>query len=446
MEPKNFAVIGHPVGHTMSPFIHARLFALCGVRARYGALDIPPESLAASLPRLRALDGCNVTIPHKRAILPLLDGVDKRAAAAGSVNTVKSEGGRLTGFTTDGEGFRRALEAAGIPLRGKVTVLGAGGAARACAFEAALAGCRVTVAARAHSLPAARALCAQLNRAVPGAEAAPRPIDGLRGPADLLVNATPAGMFPRTDACPVPEETVARAACVFDAVYNPAETDLLRLARRHGKRAVGGMGMLVRQAAAAQEIWLGARFAEADLRRLCAEASLEMKKKFGSVVLCGVMGSGKTSAGRLLAEKTGRPFADLDARIAERAGESIPQIFAGRGEAGFRALEREAVLALAPKCGLVVAVGGGTFLDPRNAAAFRARGAVVFLDVPPQAARARLAGDRTRPLLRGGEAQFLRLYAARRAACRAAADFTVDAAGTPEQTARAVLKVLAPAT
>ncbi|HBQ45543.1 MAG TPA: shikimate dehydrogenase, partial [Ruminococcaceae bacterium] len=155
MEPKNFAVIGHPVGHTMSPFIHARLFALCGVRARYGALDIPPESLAASLPRLRALDGCNVTIPHKRAILPLLDGVDKKAAAAGSVNTVKSEGGRLTGFTTDGEGFRRALEAAGIPLRGKVTVLGAGGAARACAFEAALAGCRVTVAARAHSLPAA---------------------------------------------------------------------------------------------------------------------------------------------------------------------------------------------------------------------------------------------------------------------------------------------------
>lgn len=445
MEPETFAVIGHPVGHTMSPFIHARLFALRGARARYEALDIPPGRLAESLPRLRALGGFNVTIPHKRAVLPLLDGLDAKAAAAGSVNTVKSEAGRLTGFTTDGEGFRRALEAAGVPLRGKVAVLGAGGAARACAFEAALCGCAVAVAARAHSLPAAERLCADLRRAVPGARAEALPIAGLRGPWDLLVNATPAGMFPDTDACPVPEETAAAAACVFDAVYNPAETALLRLARRLGKRAVGGMGMLVRQAAAAQEIWSGARFLEADLARLDRDAALEMKKSFGSAVLCGPMGSGKTTVGRLVAEKTGRPFADLDAWIERKAGKSVSALFAERGEAGFRTLEREAVLALAPRCGLVVAAGGGTFLDPRNAAEFRRNGVTVFLDVPAEAARARLAGDRTRPLLRGGEEGFLRLWAARREACRAAADFTVEAGGAPERTAQAVVRALAPA-
>ncbi len=443
MKERNFAVIGHPVGHTMSPFLHARLFSLCGIRARYGSLDIPPDMLPAALGDLRKMDGFNVTIPHKQAIIPFLDGLDAKAAACGSVNTVKRDGGRLFGFTTDGEGFRRALEAAGVSLEGNVAVLGAGGAARACAFEAARARCRVTVAAREHSLPAAKALCEDLRLSVPGAEVSCCLLSSLRGPRHLLVNATPAGMFPKTEACPVSENAVRESDCVFDAVYNPAETVLLHLARSLGKKTVGGMGMLVRQAAASEEIWLGARFPESGLSRLCADASFEMKKKFGGIVLCGFMGSGKTTAGRLLAQKTGWTFVDLDERIERQTGRSIPEIFSERGEPGFRALEREAVRNLISRCGLVIAVGGGTFLDTRNAEDLRRNHVTVMLDISPQAAWDRLSGNRTRPLLLGGgKEEFLRLYAERKKACRSSSDRIVDAGGTPAQTVRAVRNAL----
>lgn len=447
MKEKNYAVVGHPIAHTMSPFIHSRLFALAGSPARYGALDLAPQALAESLPLLRELDGCNITIPHKRSIIPLLDALDRKAALFGSVNTVKNESGRLTGFTTDGDGFRTALLTAGVGLDGRTVVLGAGGAARAVAFECALAGGGVTVAAREHSLPAAAELCADLAKRIPGARAESRLIGEVEGEMDLLVNATPAGMYPDVGSCAADEGLVRRARCVFDAVYNPGETMLLRLARRNGAQAVGGMAMLVWQAAAAQTVWTGARFQTEDIGRLCGQAACEMKKRFGNLVLCGFMGSGKTTVGRLLAEKTGRRFVDLDRWIEEREGMPIPAIFSKYGESRFRELERRAVDEFSFRTGLVIAPGGGALLDPENAAALRAGGVVVLLDAGLAALRARLAGDETRPLLQGEDrdAAMEALYRARVPVYRAVADAAVPADGTPEQTASAVLRLLEPA-
>lgn len=432
MNHKNFGLIGHPVGHTMSPFIHSRLFALCGNRASYRAEDIPPEGLAAALPRLRLLDGFNLTIPHKQAIIPFLDGLDKKARRFGSVNTVKTEGGTMTGFTTDGEGFRRALEAAGAPLGGKVAVLGAGGAARAIVFEAALAGCEITVATREHSAPAAEKLCEDIRREIPDVRIGSCLISGLRGSRDLLVNATPLGMFPHPEGCAAGEDVARDSACVFDAVYNPAETALLRLAESLGKKAVGGMGMLIFQAAAAQEIWLGSHFADGDLLRLCADAELERKKKFGGAVLCGFMGSGKTTVGRLLAERTGRRFVDLDRWIEEKQGKPVSRIFDEKGEPFFRKLEKSAVRELSAQPDLVLAAGGGTLLDKENAAALRANGIVIFLDASLETVKRRLQGDTSRPLLHGGKGNALEaLYAARRETYLAVSDLTVQADGAP---------------
>ena len=446
MKTRHFALIGHPVAHSMSPFLHSRHFALARADARYGKEDVPPERLADSIPRLRGLDGFNITIPHKRAIIPLLDALDPKAAEAGSVNTVKNDGGRLTGFTTDGEGFRLALESAGVPLAGNVAVLGAGGAARAVAFEAAHAGARVAVASRPHSAEAAAALCTELRAKIPGARAESCLIPELGGRWDVLVNATPAGMYPHTEACAAPEELVARAACVFDAVYNPGETALLAAAKRLGKKAVGGVGMLVGQAAAAEEIWLGARFSGGDFARLCAETSLELRKSFGNVVLCGFMGSGKTTCGRLLAEATGRRFVDLDDFIERREGMTVAEIFAQKGEPAFRELETRAVRELSLAAGLVIAAGGGTLLQKENADALRANGVIVLLDVSLETARGRLKGDSSRPLLhRGGADAIGGLYRARAGLYRSAADLTADADGTPEETIRAVRELLAPA-
>lgn len=447
MKFQDFALIGHPVGHSMSPFLHSRLFALTGAHARYGMADILPEDLAASLPRLRMLEGFNITIPHKQAIIPLLDALDPKAAESGSVNTVKNEDGRLTGFTTDGEGFRRALESAGVRLGGNVAVLGAGGAARAVAFEAAHAGARVTVASREHSAEAAARLCAELSEKVSGAAAHHCLISELRGQWDILVNTTPAGMFPNTGTCAAPEELVKSSACVFDAVYNPGETELLALAKRCGKKAVGGVGMLVGQAAAAEEIWFGSRFSDADLKRLCAETSLELRKKFGNIILCGFMGSGKTTCGRLLAEKTGRRFLDLDAWIEQREGATVAEIFSQKGEPAFRDLETQAVRELPRAGSLVVAAGGGTLLRKENAEALRANGVVVLLDASLETVRRRLEGESSRPLLRqSGETDAVgKLYRERAALYHAAADLTVNADDMPETTVENIRKLLAPA-
>ena len=145
---RKFAVIGHPIGHTMSPFLNARLFSLSGLPAQYTSRDIAPESLPDSLGFFRSLQGFNVTIPHKQAIIPFLDELDPSARNIQSVNTVKQVNGRLIGYTTDGAGFRFALENAGIPLKGNVLILGAGGVSRVMALEALEAGCRLTIAAR----------------------------------------------------------------------------------------------------------------------------------------------------------------------------------------------------------------------------------------------------------------------------------------------------------
>ena len=162
----NFAVIGHPIAHTMSPFIHSCLFSLAGYgAASYRVMDIAPEDLESFLPRLRELSGFNITIPHKQAIIPYLDDLDKKAAFFHSVNTVKNENGRLIGFTTDGAGFTKALESAGVSLSGRIAILGAGGVSRVMAFEAleTAQAPDITIAVREHSLPAAQALCKELT-------------------------------------------------------------------------------------------------------------------------------------------------------------------------------------------------------------------------------------------------------------------------------------------
>ena len=133
----NFAVIGHPIAHTMSPFIHTKLFALGNgyPAADYGVIDLPPEELTASMPRLREFSGFNITIPHKQAIIPFLKQMDQKASLYQSVNTVKNNG-CLEGYTTDPDGFLSALGQAGIPLKGRVVILGTGGVARTIAYEA----------------------------------------------------------------------------------------------------------------------------------------------------------------------------------------------------------------------------------------------------------------------------------------------------------------------
>ena len=291
MQVQKAAVIGHPIGHTMSPFIHRRLFQLEGIPFVYQVLDVP--DLPAALPALRELDCFNITIPHKSAILPFLDSLDAKARRFGSVNTVRVEAGRMTGFTTDGAGCQKALENHGLDFSGRLLLLGNGGAARALAFEAAdrQRDVDLTIACRENSQPKAVALAQEVaaflrERGDRMFRLTVQTYEELEGETssqpgfDLLLNATSVGMYPREGASPVSRQVVSRCGAVFDAVYNPAQTELLRLAEETGAQTVGGMEMLVYQAVAAHEIWYGTRFSQEDLRTLCRDAQEELTRLF----------------------------------------------------------------------------------------------------------------------------------------------------------------------
>lgn len=280
MSTKKFAVIGHPIGHTMSPFIHNRLFELSGIEAEYTKLDIAPENLADEYKNvLSKLDGYNITIPHKQNIIPLIDEIDEKAKMYGSVNTVANIDGVAKGYTTDPDGFLKALDAAGIVLDGRVVILGCGGVARTMAYEVVLKGLPLLFAVRKEDVEIAKSLCSEIENTVKGTKVRFCLIDELEGDIDVLVNATPLGMFPKVDVQPVSDSVINRCASVFDAVYNPLETMLIKKALANGAKAVGGMSMLVWQAVVAHEKWDGSVYDKDDIAKLCVDSAEELKNR-----------------------------------------------------------------------------------------------------------------------------------------------------------------------
>ncbi len=283
---ERYLVIGHPLGHSMSPFIHRRLFALAGrAPVSYEAADVSPEQLSEQLPALlRETSGINVTIPHKRAVIPFLTRLEGRAALYQSVNTIAVRAEETVGYNTDADGFLLALRDGGVSLGGRVVLLGCGGVGRTFACECALAGCEIVNAVRAADRDAAEELRRYVRELSPGTSYTIRTLEELAAePVDaaLLINATPVGMYPHADASPVDERVVTHCAAVFDAVYNPRDTRLLRMAEAAGARTVGGMPMLVWQAAAAHTLWYGQEFRPADIRALVEDSQQEMQRLFG---------------------------------------------------------------------------------------------------------------------------------------------------------------------
>lgn len=280
MSIKKYAVIGHPIGHTMSPFIHNRLFKLGDIEAEYTKIDIAPENLAEEYKNtLLKLDGYNITIPHKTNIISLIDEIDDKAKMYGSVNTVANNNGIAKGYTTDPDGFLKALEVAGITPDGRTVIVGCGGVARTMAYEIVLKKLPILFAVRQKSVPTAHNLCNEIKNTVSGAVADYCLIEELSGNIDLLVNATPVGMHPNVEAQPVSDLVIRNCANVYDAIYNPLDTKLIQKALANGANAVGGMSMLVWQAVVAQEKWNDVAFDKNDIAKLCVDAAEELKNK-----------------------------------------------------------------------------------------------------------------------------------------------------------------------
>jgi shikimate dehydrogenase len=275
------ALIGDPVEHTMSPAMHNAAFAELGLDYIYVPFRARPEELAAAVAGLKALNvrGFNVTIPHKVAVISLLDGLDPLAEKIGAVNTVVNDGGELRGYNTDAAGFLRAAVEGGIEPEGSnVVVLGAGGASRAVSYVLAEGGADLTILNRLQELEwakdIARLIEEELGRRVRVLELQDGLLAGALAGANVLVNATSVGMSPGADISLVPAGLLRGDMTVFDVVYNPIETRLLREAAAAGARTVSGIDMLAWQGALAFEKWTG-RAAPVDLMRRVAVAALE---------------------------------------------------------------------------------------------------------------------------------------------------------------------------
>lgn len=259
-----YALIGHPLGHSMSPLIHERLFALSGIdNVSYELIDIAPENLSSIENLIKSLNGLNVTIPHKQSVIPFMDKLGESAKRYNSVNCISNDNGKLTGYNTDCDGFLMSAEK--LPISENVAVLGCGGVGRMMAIETALHGGKLTLAVIPQDVKNAQILMAEILSKCSDASVKIADIATLDDSFDLIINATPVGMYPEVDNCAISDNLIEKCSSVFDAIYNPTETLLMKKARSQGKIAVGGASMLVYQAVKAHEIWYGGKFKTEDI-------------------------------------------------------------------------------------------------------------------------------------------------------------------------------------
>ena len=404
-------LIGRKLGHSYSPQIHKVL-----ADYDYHLWELEPEQLEAFL-HGRDFVGINVTIPYKQSVIPFLDEISDRAKTIGAVNTIVNRQGRLYGDNTDFFGMTALIGRLQLELSGKkVLILGTGGTSRT---------------ARAAALHLDAAEVYRLSRSGREGAITYEQAAALHKDAACVINTTPCGMYPAVEGCPLDLDSFPHLEGVVDAVYNPLRTNLVLAAQKRGIAAEGGLYMLAAQAAYASALFRGceATAAEIDLAYQTVRYQME------NIVLIGMPSSGKTTVGRLLAEKTGKVFVDTDELAEQAIGTSIADYFAARGESAFRDREQEAVAAVAAVGGQVIATGGGAILREENVTALRRSGRLFFLDRSPE----KLVATADRPLSADAEA-LRRRYTERYALYCAAADFRVDGNGSVEETADLVEK------
>jgi shikimate dehydrogenase len=434
---KHYGLIGHPLGHTLSPYIHRQIMKDCGVDGTYKAYDLDPGLTGKKIPALmRKLDGFNVTIPYKQSILPFLSGIDESGRQYGAVNTVFGR----RGFNTDILGF----SGLGIVFdRKRVLLLGAGGSARIMLYEVVRAGAREIVICTRRPVQA-QSLLLEVKENTGFERISFCERNRLTCDYDVILNATPVGMWPECDGMPVQKSVLAGAEYVFDAIYNPLSTKLVLAARSMGIKAQSGLAMLYSQAVEAQRIWNpDADFS--NLSPLIQQFKLKQRllKLFPvKFVLTGFMGSGKTTVGKTLSKILHIGFVDLDLRIVEEKKKPIYEIFKSEGEESFRETERLCLSqAVREERSLVIATGGGAAMDRDNVEVIRRhQGFIIFLSVELETILQRIGGaSGERPLFNGSDLdQVRRLYDSRTPVYNSIADLVVDANGEVSDVASAI--------
>ena len=412
-----YGLIGSKLGHSYSKIIHEML---CGYR--YDLCPLPTEEEARAFLTRRAFKAINVTIPYKRLVMGYCSYIDPRAKAIGAVNTVVNRNGLLYGYNTDYLGFAYLADAHGVEFAGRtVLILGTGGTHN-------------TTSAVAKDKGAARVLTVSRHPDPEKGELSYA--EAVHSGADIVINTTPAGMYPNVGVCHLDVAAMPGLEAILDVVYNPDKTELILRAEEAGVPvAVGGLEMLVAQAVYAAEYFLDRKFddAPAEIRAITAQ----LRKEQLNVALIGMPSCGKTTIGRALADRLGKRFVDLDEEIVRAAGRSIPDLFAAEGEDGFRAREAEQTARFTREGRQVLSCGGGVVKRPENLRALRQNGVVLFIDRPLDA----LTVGGGRPLSTSAEA-LKTMEAQRRPLYLAAADAVIPNETTVADAVAAALEAL----
>ena len=357
-----YGLIGSKLGHSYSKTIHEML---CGYH--YDLCPLPTEEDARAFLKRRAFKAINVTIPYKKLVMEYCSYIDPRAKAIGAVNTVVNKNGLLYGYNTDYMGFAHLCEAHGVDFTGKtVLILGTGGTHNTTSAVARNKGAAKILTVSRHPDPEKGELSYQ---------------EAVSSGAQIVINTTPAGMYPNVGVCNLDVAAMPGLEAVLDVVYNPDKTELILRAEEAGVPvAVGGLEMLVAQAVYAAEYFLSRKFPDAPAE--INQITNTLRRDTLNIALIGMPSSGKTTIGRALAKELGKTFIDLDEEIVKANGKSIPDIFAEEGEDGFRKKETEQVERFSKEGHQLLSCGGGVIKRPENLRALRQNGVILFLDRP----------------------------------------------------------------
>ncbi len=404
---KKYGLLGRKLSHSYSPEIHAMLGDY-----EYKLYEVEPDGLDEFFAEC-PLDGFNVTIPYKRDVIKYLSGISETARLMGSVNTVVRRDGGFFGYNTDAYGFEYMLRKSGVdPKSKKALVLGSGGASGTAVRVLEQMGAReVVIISRSGENN-----YSNLER---------------HYDAGVIVNTTPVGMYPETDAAPLDLTHFKLLSGVADIIYNPARTALLAQAEELGVPCINGLPMLVAQAKFAAELFEERKIEDTVIETVTRELEGKMK----NIVLIGMPGSGKSTVGERLARMIGREVVDADTEVEIATGMKIPYIIENMGEAEFRRLETETLKKICRGSGKIIATGGGCVTVEENYGILRQNSVVIWIkrDLDKLATNGR-------PL--SAKNGVNELFERRRALYEKFADFEVDNNKTPNNTAERILELL----
>lgn len=419
MEPSQskYGCIGKTLQHSFSRVIHDMLTP----QAHYALWELPTPQAFQTFMEQKAFAATNVTIPYKQDVIPYLAHISPIASRIGAVNTICNRNGTLWGYNTDHFGMTALIQSMHIDLNGrKVLICGTGGTSKTAVAVAEDLG-----ASEIYRL--SRTKRDEKENIITYEDAYTLHTD-----AQIVINTTPAGMFPHHTDAPLELERFHRIEGVIDAVYNPLRTSLVLQAQERDIPASGGLYMLVAQAVRASELFFDTVYPTTRLDDIFQSIAHEKE----NIVLTGMPGSGKTTVGKHLAKLLNRPFVDTDEIITQEIGTSIANYFDIHGEEAFRTVERACIREhIAPRTGCIIATGGGAVMDVQNVRYLKQNGTLFFLDRPLHT----LFPTADRPLARDVEALQQRYEERYETYCQTAdvrVQVTNDAETTAQQIAR----------